>query len=131
MFLGTFTPKLLPSNQITLPAKLRGGLSNNRAVLARGFDRCVYGFSLGDWQKIVEQEILKPLLTEEGRRIRQQIFSQSEEVDLDSQGRFVVPDYLRAYAKLSEEVVIIGAGDHFEIWNKEGWSKLEQSLDRG
>lgn len=127
MFLGTFTLKLLGSGQVVLPAKLRGQLPDRRAILAKGFDKCVYGFTIDTWQRLSEQELLKPLLTEEGRRMRQQVFSQAEEVDCDKQGRFVVPAYLRDYAEISVEIVIIGAGDHFEIWNKNDWETLSRS----
>jgi MraZ protein len=95
--------------------------------LAKGFDKCVYGFTLDTWQRLAEQELLKPLLTEEGRRMRQRVFSQAEEVDCDKQGRFVVPAYLRQYAGIVEEIVVIGAGDHFEIWDKDEWEKLSRS----
>lgn len=128
MFLGTFTPKLLTKGQLALPSKLRSGLEGNRAILAIGFDKCIYGFSLPAWDKLVEQEMLKPILTEEGRRIRQQFFSQAEEVDLDGQGRFVIPEYLRAYAGINEDLTIIGAGDHFEIWDSGEWSKLKSTF---
>lgn len=130
MFLGTFTLKLLSSSQVVLPAKIRSQLPDKRAVLAKGFDKCVYGFTVEAWQKISETELLKPLLSQEGRRMRQRIFSQAEEVDCDKQGRFVVPGYLRDHAGITEEVVIIGAGDHFEIWDKDEWAKLNKTINK-
>lgn len=128
MFLGTFTPKLLPNNQVALPSKLREELNGGKVVLTKGFDKCVYGFSVIDWKRIVSEELLKPLLSEEGRKIRQRIFSVSEEVSCDPQGRVVVSEYLRSYADLSNEIVIIGAGDHFEIWNKIIWEEYNKNL---
>lgn len=121
MFLGNFPTKLTSNHQLSLSVRLRGGLKSNQLIIAKGFDKCVYGFSSEEWQKIAEQELLKPLLTEEGRRMRQKVFSQAEEIDLDNQGRFVVPEYLVKHAELKDEVVIIGAGDHFEIWDKDEW----------
>lgn len=125
MFLGTFTPKLLSKGQLSLPAKLRNKLVGNQAVITIGLDKCVYGFSLEAWQKLVDQELLRPMLTEDGRRLRQQFFSQSEEIDLDNQGRFVIPDYQRQYAGIKSDLVVIGAGDHFEIWDKGEWEKIK------
>lgn len=126
MFLGTFKSKLLTKNQHSLPSKIRAGLDGNRVIISVGFDKCIYGFSAKDWEKIVEQELMKPLISEEGRRIRQRIFAQAEEVDLDKQGRFVIPEYLRAYAEIVEDIVVIGAGDHFEIWNSPEWEKMQK-----
>lgn len=109
---------------MVLPSKLRANLSGKKAVLAKGFDKCVYGFKPETWEKLAEAELLKPLLTEEGRRMRQKVFSQAEEIDLDAQGRFVVPGYMRDYAGIEEDLVFVGAGDHFEIWDKKEWEAL-------
>ncbi|MEK7565596.1 MAG: hypothetical protein AAB506_00950 [Patescibacteria group bacterium] len=127
MFLGTYVSKLMPRNQFVLAAKLSKSLSGDRLIIAKGFDRCVYGFSVEQWQKIAEAELLKPLLTEEGRRMRQQVFSQAEEVDLDKQRRFVLPEYLLKHAQIKNDLVVIGAGDHFEIWDKDEWANLSHS----
>lgn len=129
MFLGTFKSKLLTKNQHSLPSKIRAGLDGRRAIISIGFDKCIYGFSAKDWEKIVEQELMKPLISEEGRRIRQRIFAQAEEVDLDKQGRFVIPEYLRSYAGILEDIVVIGAGDHFEIWSAPEWEKIRAKTE--
>ena len=125
--MGTYVSKLMPRNQFVLAAKLSKSLSGDRLIIAKGFDRCVYGFSVEQWQKIAEAELLKPLLTEEGRRMRQQVFSQAEEVDLDKQRRFVLPEYLLKHAQIKNDLVVIGAGDHFEIWDKDEWANLSHS----
>ena len=127
MFLGTFSTKLMPNNQFVLASKLAKNLVGDKLVIAQGFDKCIYGFDVAEWQKIAETELLKPLLTPEGRRMRQDIFSKAEEVDLDKQRRFVLPDYLLQYAGIKEEMVVIGAGDHFEIWDKDEWTNLSHS----
>lgn len=125
MFLGTFTPKFLTKGQISLPAKIRNSLGSNRAIITTGLDKCLYGFSMTDWDKIAQQELIKPLSSEEGRRIRHQIFAGALEIDLDDQGRFVIPENLRRFAGLEEDLVVIGAGDHFEIWDKSEWEKIK------
>lgn len=127
MFLGTFSTKLMPKNQFALPAKLTRTLVGNVLIIAKGFDRCVYGFSTDEWQKIAEAELLKPLLTEEGRQMRQRVFSQAEYVDLDKQRRFVIPEYLLKHAGINDEMIVIGAGDHFEIWDAKIYDQLSHS----
>lgn len=129
MFLGNFPTKLTSNHQLSLSVRLRSSLGSNKLIIAKGFDKCVYGFSSAEWQKIAEQELLKPLLTQEGRRMRQKVFSQAEEVDLDNQGRFVVPEYLLTHAMLKDEVVVIGAGDHFEIWDQTEWEQIDKSIN--
>ena len=118
---------MMPNNQFVLASKLAKNLAGDKLVIAQGFDKCIYGFDVAVWQKIAETELLKPLLTPEGRRMRQEIFSKAEEVDLDKQRRIVLPDYLVKYAGIKEEITVIGAGDHFEIWDKDEWTNLSHS----
>jgi MraZ protein len=121
MFLGTFTPTLASTGQFALPSKLRSALGSDRAVITTGFDKCINGFSVDDWNTIAQQELVKPLSTPEGRKIRHQMFANAIEVDLDDQGRFVVPEGLRRFAGIKTQIVAVGAGDHFEIWDKDEW----------
>lgn len=118
----------MPQNQFVLAAKLARNLGGNKLVIAQGFDKCVYGFTVDQWQKIAEAELLKPLLTDEGRRMRQQIFAKAEEADLDKQRRFVLPEYLLKHAGIKDELVVIGAGDHFEIWDKDEWLSYSRTF---
>lgn len=128
MFLGTFSPAIASTGQVALPTKLRSALGGDRAIITTGFDKCINGFSLIDWNKISDQELVKPLSTEEGRKIRHQMFAKAVEVDLDDQGRFVIPENLRKFAGIKTAVAIVGAGDHFEIWDKDGWLSYSSTL---
>ncbi len=92
--------------------------------MTSGFEKCVDGFSLGEWEKISALELAKPLSTPEGRKIRRQMFGMATEVELDEQGRCVVPEFLRDYAGLGENVLVLGAGDHFEIWNNTEYARI-------
>ncbi len=127
MFLGTFSPSLASTGQVALPSKLRSALGSDRAIITTGFDACVFGFSVDEWQKQGELELTKPLSTQEGRSIRRQMYAKATEVDLDDQGRFVIPENLRQHAGIKTEIIIIGAGDHFEIWDKDEWTNLSHS----
>ncbi|MBI4100049.1 division/cell wall cluster transcriptional repressor MraZ [Candidatus Microgenomates bacterium] len=127
MFLGTFSPSLASTGQVALPTKLRSALGSDRAIITTGFDKCVFGFSLDEWQKLGAIELIKPVSTSEGREVRRRMYSEAVEVDLDDQGRFVIPTNLRKYAGITDKIAVIGAGDHFEIWDKDAWDKLSHS----
>jgi len=128
MFLGTFTPSLATTGQVALPSKLRSALGSDRAFITAGFDKCINGFSVEDWKKISEQELTKPLSTEDGRKIRHQMFTKAVEVDLDDQGRFVIPETLREFAGIKTQIAVVGAGDHFEIWDKDEWLSYTSTI---
>ena len=130
MFLGTFTPKLLAKGQISLPAKIRSALGADRAVLTTGFEKCIYGFSIEEWNKLAALELAKPLSSDEGRAIRRKMFAAACEIDTDDQGRFVLPEFLRDYAGIKEDLVVIGAGDHFEIWSNSEYARISNESTR-
>lgn len=128
MLLGTYEPNLIGKNRLALPVKLRKEIKGNRLVLAIGFENCILGFEEQKWQEVTAADLAKPLSDPEGRELRRKMFSQAEVVELDSQGRLVVPETLVSGEELKGTVVVIGAGDHFEIWNKKQWEEYRGVL---
>ena len=122
MILGTYRPNLIGKGRIALPKKIRNEIAGSRVVLSIGFEECIFGFEEKTWEKVVASDINRPLSDPEGRKLRRKMCAQAEIVELDSQGRFVIPEELLSYAKIKNEILIIGAGDHFEIWNPEKWN---------
>lgn len=131
LFLGTYEPTLLPNFQLALPAKIRKAIGGNTAVLSAGFDTCIFGFDLGGFEKAVSHGLEKEISTVEGRELRRKLFSVAEEVKMDSQGRLALPEKLRNFAKIDigDELIVLGAGDHFEIWNKERYVSHTGSIN--
>ena len=128
MIVGDFAATLGDQSRIALPKKIREQVTGIELVLAKGFEGCIFGFQKSVWEEIAKQELLKPVSTEEGRRIRRQMFAAAEIIAFDEQGRYVLPKTLKEYAHLTRDVVIIGAGDHFEIWDKTRWQEYVKTL---
>ncbi len=126
MILGTYKPNLNDKGRIALPKKIRNEISGERIVLSIGFEECIFGFEEKTWEKVVASDINRPLSDLEGRKLRRKMCAQATIVELDSQGRFVIPEELLNYAQINDEILIIGAGDHFEIWSKENWEKYSK-----
>jgi MraZ protein len=133
MFLGEYVTKFSGIGRVILPKKLRGQLQGNAVILSRGFEECIWGFDLGQFEVEAKKQLEIPATEERGRFIRRYLFSGSEQVELDSQGRFVIPASLLDFAKVDEPIVI-GAGDHFEIWERKNWerhiSKIKEEYAR-
>ncbi len=90
----------------------------------------IFGFRENDWAQAVAPELSRPFFSDEkGRDLRRKIGANALVVDLDSQGRFVMPENMALFAGItSGGVTLIGAGDHFEIWNANAWEKCRQQL---
>ena len=129
MLLGTYEPTLIGKNRLALPAKLRKEISGDRLVLAIGFEKCILGFEEKKWEEATAVDLATALSDKQGRDLRRKMFSQAEVVELDSQGRIVVPESLTSDRELKEEIVVIGAGDHFEIWNKKQWEDYRLQME--
>lgn len=135
MFLGEYQPNITEGNRIALPKKLREQIVGNRIILAKGFEKCIFLYDSKDWVNEWQKQVENPITDYKTRELKRYIFSGAVEVELDEQGRFVIPQSLRSYADLGLEVVVIGAGDHVEIWNKNEWDthleKISQELSYG
>lgn len=123
LFLGEYNPSFTKGNRLALPKKLREAISGNTVILVRGLEKCVYGFDKNQWMIEVNKHIDLSLFDAESRKLKRYLYSGATETDLDGQGRFVLPNNLIEYANLSEEVYVIGAGDHFEIWQGTNWKE--------
>lgn len=130
MLLGTYEPTLIGRNRLALPAKLRKEISGDRLVLAIGFEECILGFEEKKWEEATAADLAKPLSDKQGRELRRKMFSQAEVVELDGQGRIVVPESLISGHEFKGEIVVIGAGDHFEIWSKVKWEEYRAGMQR-
>ncbi len=127
-FFGTYEISLVTGGQMNLPAKIRKSLNGKDLVLTTGFDKCIFGFVPGNWEKMVQSGLDKPVFTNDGRTVRRQFFSAADIIEFDNQGRIIVPANLREYADLKAKVMVIGAGDHFEIWAKDEWNKIKNEF---
>ncbi|KGF21292.1 MULTISPECIES: division/cell wall cluster transcriptional repressor MraZ [Micrococcaceae] len=121
MFLGTYTPRLDEKGRIILPAKFRDELGKG-LVLTRGQERCIYVFSVKEFEAVHEQLRAAPMSSKQARDyIRVFLSGASDEVP-DKQGRVTIPQPLRTYAGLDRDVTVIGAGSRAEIWDTEAWN---------
>lgn len=131
MFLGEYHTKFTGQGRIVLPKKFRQKVHGSTLVLSRGFEGCIWGFTPEDWELEARRQLEVSANEKEARNLRRYLFSAAEEVELDKQGRFVIPGHLLTYAGLKSEVKLVGAGDRFEIWDPGSWGKIERELTKG
>jgi MraZ protein len=124
MFLGRYITTFNGKNRIILPKKFRQELSSYEIILIPGLDGGIWGFGKEEFEDLGREILKLPLQESRGRLLRRQFFSKAEQTDLDKQGRFILPNMLVTNALIKQKILIIGAGDHFEIWNPEEYEKL-------
>ena len=120
MFLGTHAPRLDQKKQLILPAKFRNELTRG-VVLTRGQEHCLYVFTTAKFERMYAQLHEAPLAQKQTRDYVRVMLSGADSQIPDKQGRITLPASLRAYAGLSRNLTIIGAGARVEIWDAETW----------
>ena len=130
MFLGEYATKFSGKGRVILPHKFRQELKSKEVILSRGFEKCIWGFDLKDFEEEARKQLETSATEERARYMRRYLFSGSESVELDAQGRIVIPSALLDFASVSSEVIIIGAGDHFEVWDTKIWKKHIKMIER-
>ena len=129
MFLGSYKPSFdISSRRVALPKKIRDQLKSSEIILSYGYENCIFGFDTKSWEEESQRQLREPLTSRESRNIRRFFFSSAGRIYLDSQGRFVISGDLLEYAKIKVPVVI-GAGDHFEIWDENIWLGQKKKLE--
>lgn len=129
MFLGTHTPRLDVKGRLILPAKFREQFESG-VILTRGQERCIYVFTVAEFERIHEQLRSAPLSSKQARDyIRVFLSGASDEVP-DKQGRVTIPQNLREYAGLDRELTVIGAGSRAEIWDSAAWAEYLEAQEQ-
>lgn len=125
MFLGEYQHSLDIKARVIIPAKFREELGT-KFVATKGFDRCIFLYPMSEW-KIIENKIRTlPLAKPEVLKFTRVFFSGASELEIDKQGRIVLPQNLREYANIEKELIVIGVGARVEIWSNESWASYNQ-----
>jgi MraZ protein len=127
-FRGTFDHSLDAKNRLTIPAKFRAALSDG-VVLAKGIERCVQVWTPKAFDAYVGEALrgLNPL-SEQARKLNRFFAANSLDTELDSAGRVMVPGFLLEHADLRKDVVVTGAGDCLEVWDRGAWADYNKAL---
>lgn len=128
MFLGEFEHSIDDKGRVAIPARFREELGEGM-VLTRGFDHCLQAFPRSVWQQLAQKVSSLSLGSPDARNLRRILFSNAAEVEVDRQGRILVPQNLREYAGLAEQVVITGMDTFFELWSADRWRAVMEQLD--
>lgn len=128
VFIGEYIVSFSAPGRIVLPKKIRELLDNTMFILSKGFNFCLAGYSRQDWEQRTHELLNVSLLDNQELEKRRFLFSSAAYVEVDDQGRFVITKNLLEHAGLEKQVVIIGAGDHFEIWNPKKWEDYQKGM---
>ena len=116
-FMSEYNHTIDAKGRLIIPVKYRDGLGET-FVVTRGIDGCLFFYTENEWQAIMNKLNELRMTNKKAREFTRFLLGGATEVELDSQGRILVPAFLREYADLEKEVILVGMGNHIEVWSK-------------
>lgn len=126
MLIGEYQHNLDSKNRMIIPSKLREDLGR-KFIITKGLDGCLYMYPAEEWQKLQEKLKSLPLSNKDARAFVRFFFAGACEVEMDKQGRGLIPQNLKEYAGIEKEIVSIGVLSRVEVWSKEKWNEYNDS----
>jgi len=127
MFYGEYEHSLDGKGRVIIPAKFREIFKERyveKFYITRGLDQCLFVFTEEVW-RVQEKKFRDMSFTRtEARKFNRLYFSGASDVVCDKQGRVLIPDYLKTYAGIQDQVMVIGVSDRIEIWAKSKWQEF-------
>lgn len=127
MFTGEYHHAIDGKGRVAVPARFRAELDMG-AFVSRWIDSCVAIFPRQAWDDLAARVASLPVSDAGARTFARFVFSGAFEVELDRQGRVLVPAGLREFAKLADEAVVVGNRDHVELWEPVRWADYSAQM---
>lgn len=120
MFMGEYNHTIDAKGRLIIPAKFREVLGDE-FVVTKGMDGCLFVFDNSEWQSFAEKLRSLPMIDKEVRQFTRFFLAGAASVEVDKQGRILIPSVLRDFAGITKDTVLIGVGSRIEIWSKDRW----------
>ena len=122
MFMSEYNHTIDTKGRLIIPAKFREKLGEE-FVVSKGMDGCLFVYANDDWKVFEEKLTSLPITNKDARKFARFFLAGAAPVEVDKQGRILLPVHLRDFAELDKDVVLVGVGSRIEIWNKDKWDE--------
>ena len=120
MFMGEYNHTIDAKGRLIIPSKFREALGDE-FVVTKGMDGCLFVFDNPEWQNFAEKLRELPMMDKEVRQFTRFFLAGAASVEVDKQGRILLPSVLREFADITKDAVLVGVGSRIEIWSKDRW----------
>lgn len=129
VLIGEYQHSIDPKKRLAVPSKFRGELEN-KVVITRGLDKCLFVYPMKVWEELANKLGNLPVGEAGMRSFIRLMLAGAIDVDVDKQGRILIPDFLKEYAGLDKNVTIAGVYNRLEIWDEKKWSEYKKSAEK-
>lgn len=125
MFMGEYNHTVDAKGRLIIPSKFRESLGDT-FVVTKGLDGCLFVYDNQEWTAFEEKLKALPLSRKDNRQFARFFLAGAAEVEVDKQGRILIPSNLREFAGLEKDVVLVGVASRIEIWSQAKWEGLQE-----
>jgi len=118
MFMGEYNHTIDAKGRLIIPSKFREILGDV-FVVTKGLDGCLFVYDNEEWKLFEEKLRALPITNKEARQFVRFFLAGAAEVEVDKQGRILLPNVLREFAQINKDVTLVGVGSRIEIWGRE------------
>ncbi len=133
MLIGEYIHTIDEKNRMSLPVKFRKELGK-KVIITPGLDNCLFIFTVKEWEKVSKRlsdsDSDLSFLKADKRSFNRFMFGRATDVEIDSIGRVLVPEFLKERIGLKGKAAIIGVQDRVEVWNDEAWAKYKDVAEK-
>lgn len=129
MFIGEYSHNLDDKGRVAIPAKFRAMLKGG-AVVTKGLDNCLFLYTKTEWLELAGKLAKLSMHKANTRAFSRLMLAGAMDVDFDSQGRITLPEYLRKFAGLKKNLIIVGLYSRLEIWDEDVWDKYKKGTEK-
>ncbi|MBI5766135.1 division/cell wall cluster transcriptional repressor MraZ [Candidatus Falkowbacteria bacterium] len=128
MFVGQYSHNIDIKGRLAVPAKFRSELK--KAVVTEGLDSCLFLYPKKEWDVLAQKLAALPISKANTRAFARLMLASAMDVEVDKQGRIILPEYLRKFAGLKKNVIIAGLYNRLEIWDEDKWNKYKTETEK-
>jgi len=133
MLIGEYIHTLDEKNRVSLPAKFRKEMGK-KIIITPGLGQCLFVFTMSEWTKVAKKlsdsENDLSFLKADQRSFNRYMFGRAAEVEVDSIGRMLIPEFLQEGIKLRDKAAIVGVKDRLEVWNEKAWKEQKEKISK-
>ncbi len=129
MLIGEYYHTLDAKKRVAIPSKIRQKIGR-KIIITRGLDGCLFIYPVKEWENLTKKLSQLPIGQSTTRSFIRLMLAGALEVELDSLGRILIPDYLKKYASLKKKVVLAGVYNRLELWDEERWNKYKSEAEK-
>ena len=129
MFIGEYNHNVDDKGRLAIPIKFREAFSGG-VVVTKGLDDCLFIYTSSEWEKLAEKLARLPISQADARAFSRLMLAGAMDLEIDKQGRVILPEYLRQYSGIKKKVILAGLYNRLELWDEEKWKIYKSGTEK-